>query len=138
MIIHRCLFFVHTVFYAAFLSLQILSFVSTVVLFITIFSASISGALNMRSDIISSMILLSPLAPIFFFIACSAIALTASSVNSSSISSKLNNSWYSFTSAFFGTVSMWTRSSTVSLSSCTITGSLPSSSGVIPYPLSSV
>ena len=71
-------------------------------------------------------------APVSFSMAFLAIALSASSVNSSFTSSNANSFWYCFRIAFFGSFSICTIISSSRASSVKIIGSLPINSGIIP------
>ena len=99
---------------------------------ITVFILSSDGTSNIMSDIASSIIERSPLAPVFLSIALSAIASIASSSNSSFTPSNANKALYCFISAFFGSVRIVISVFLSSLSSLAKTGSLPINSGINP------
>ena len=90
------------------------------------------GTSYIVSIMTDSMIARSPLAPVFLSTAIWAISWTASGVNSSFTSSSSNNFWYCFTRAFFGSVRIRTRASSSRRSKDTITGTLPTNSGIRP------
>ncbi len=78
------------------------------------------------------MIARSPRAPVPRRIAWSAIASSASSVNSSSTPSSSKSRWYCFTSALLGSVRMRTSASRSRLATVVMTGSRPMNSGIMP------
>ena len=86
----------------------------------------------MISVMISSRIERRPLAPVFLSIASEATASSASLSNSSSAPSIPISFLYCLTREFFGSVRILIRASSSSESSPTITGSLPTSSGIRP------
>jgi hypothetical protein len=96
-------------------------------------TSSLDGISNMISSIASSIIPLRPLAPVFLSMAFFAIRLKASSSNSRSTPSILNSSLYCFTRAFLGSVRILTNAFSSNSSKVTITGSLPTNSGIKPY-----
>ena len=79
-----------------------------------------------------SMIARRPLAPVLRFSVVSAIALNASLSNSSLTPSNSSNFWYCLTIALFGSVRIRISASLSSISRETVTGSLPTSSGISP------
>ncbi len=95
--------------------------------------SSLEGISYIISNMISSKMLLSPLAPVFLSMAFFAIPNNAPSSNSSSTPSIANNSLYCFTRAFFGSVNIFTKDSSSNSSKVTMTGSLPTNSGISPY-----
>ena len=84
------------------------------------------------SLIISSIIDLSPLAPVFLSIALSTISSNALSSNSSSTSSIWNSFLYCFTNAFFGFVTISINAFLSNSSSVAIIGKRPTNSGINP------
>ena len=98
----------------------------------TSFTVSKPGSSNIVSNKISSRIERRPRAPVLRSIARFAIALRASSVNLSSVSSSSNRRWYCFTSAFFGCVRIVTNASSSRSSSVAKTGRRPTNSGIRP------
>ena len=78
------------------------------------------------------MIARNPRAPVPRFIACWAMATSASSVTTSSTPSISKNLAYCLTREFFGSVSTKTRSSTSRSSTVATTGSRPMNSGMRP------
>ena len=78
------------------------------------------------------MIARRPRAPVPRRIACSAIASSASSVNSSSTPSSSNSRWYCLTSAFFGSVRICECQSGCRRCTAVITGRRPMNSGIMP------
>ena len=86
----------------------------------------------MISSIKSSMIARSARAPTFFSFACFAIAISASSSNSSLTSSMASSFWYCFKIAFFGSFKMRTNISSVSASKVNMIGRRPKNSGIMP------
>src|SRR6202047_4047161 len=74
-----------------------------------------------------------PRAPVLRSIALRATAPSASSANVSSMFSISNSRWYCFTSAFFGSVSIFFSEASSRSSSVATTGRRPTNSGIRPY-----
>ena len=91
------------------------------------------GTSYITSCIRPSMMLRSPRAPVFRSSALRAIARMASSSISSSTPSMARSFLYCLIRALRGFVMMSTSASSVSCSSVTTTGSLPTNSGMSPY-----
>ena len=105
---------------------------------IILVSPFILGYSKPTSSRTSSNTDLNPLAPIFFSLAFSAIVLSATSVNSKSISdSNLYNSLNCFVIACLGSVNISTNVSIDNSLNGTNTGNLPNTSGIIPYSIKS-
>ena len=90
------------------------------------------GTVNIVSIMIFSMIARRPLAPVLRFNVVSAISNRASLSNSSFTPSSSRSFWYCFTIALFGSVRMRINASLSRRSNDTVTGSLPTSSGIKP------
>ena len=84
------------------------------------------------SLIISSIIALNPLAPVFLSIALSTIDSNASFSKSNSTLSYLNNFLYCFTSEFLGSVIIFIKDSLSSSLNVVTIGNLPTNSGINP------
>ena len=73
-----------------------------------------------------------PRAPVLRAIAFLAIASSASSRNSRSTPSRLNSAWYCLVRAFFGSLRIWIRASSLSSFNVATTGRRPMNSGIRP------
>ena len=99
---------------------------------VTFVIVSSEGTSYISSNIVCSIIALSPLAPILLSRARVAIFFRASGVNSSSTPSKSNNFLYCFTIAFLGSVNIFIRAASSKSCKVVMIGNLPTNSGIIP------
>ena len=93
---------------------------------------SMLGNSNIVSSNISSIIDLKPLAPVFLFIALSAIAFNASLAKFNFTPSISNNLQYCFVKEFLGSSKIFTKVFSSKSSKVEIIGSLPINSGINP------
>ena len=102
--------------------------------FVTLHSFTVSseGIVYITSIMAFSMIVRSPLAPVFCVNASSAIWSMASSSKESFTPSYLNSFWYCFTSAFLGSERIFLSACLSSPSKATLMGTRPTNSGISP------